>query len=479
MPFIYRRREPEHEVLRQCVVEHLPAFLAKIEQAGRTLPAFVRKELERFVDCGVLARGFARVVCEKCGFTRLVALSCKGRGVCCSCISRRMSDVAAHLVDNVIPKDIPVRQWVLSLPVPLRYLLAWDTALCTQVIRIFIKAVFRYLQRTAKSEFQLERPGDAHTGATCMVQRWGGSLNLNVHLHALVADGVFVRERDSGALVFRALPAPSRGDIAAVAWEVCERVVALLRKRGQWEDASPDDDLLAQTEPALAQLYSASISGTLLMGPNAGQRQMRLLGKPAHQGEDGKIKNAYGFDVDAGVRIAGHDRGHLERLARYMLRPPLSKSRLERQPDGRYRIWLKKPWRDGTKAVVLDGPELLGRLAALVPPPRAHLTRYLGVFAQRAALRNEVIPNAKPNHSNTGCMHAADTEKASEKKRQHRLSWSQLLSRVFAIDVLACDRCGSRMQRVEWCLRAERIKAVLGDATGPPVGLSITEPNAA
>jgi hypothetical protein len=76
-------------------------------------------------------------------------------------------------------------------------------------------------------------------------------------------------------------------------------------------------------------------------------------------------------------------------------------------------------------------------------------------------------------------MHAADTEKASEKKRQHRLSWSQLLSRVFAIDVLACDRCGSRMQRVEWCLRAERIKAVLGDATGPPVGLSITEPNAA
>jgi hypothetical protein len=74
---------------------------------------------------GVLENGFARVECSGCGFVRLVAFSCKGRGICPSCIARRMSDTAAHLLDHVLP-EAPMRQWVLSVPPPLRYLLAWD-----------------------------------------------------------------------------------------------------------------------------------------------------------------------------------------------------------------------------------------------------------------------------------------------------------------------------------------------------------------
>ena len=109
----------------------------------------------------------------------------------------------------------------------------------------------------------------------------------------------------------------------------------------------------------------------------------------------GKLKNAYGFDLDASVRVPAHERKRLEALARYTLRPPLSKSRLEKQADGRYRIRLKKAWSDGSTHIVLDGIELLGRLAALVPPPRAPLTRYFGVFAPKAALRREVVPKPK------------------------------------------------------------------------------------
>jgi hypothetical protein len=97
----------------------------------------------------------------------------------------------------------------------------------------------------------------------------------------------------------------------------------------------------------------------------------------ASAGGGGKVKNAYGFDVHAGVRVSADDRAGLERLARYMTRPALSKRRLTRQADGRYRIALKTPWRNGTTHIVLDGPELVGRLASLVPPPRFHLTRYL------------------------------------------------------------------------------------------------------
>jgi hypothetical protein len=162
------------------------------------------------------------------------------------------------------------------------------------------------------------------------------------------------------------------------------------------------------------------------------------------------------------VRIAAHDTKGLERLARYTLRPPLSRSRLERMSDGRYRIRLKKPWNDGSTHIVLEGVELVGRLAALVPPPRVHLTRYYGVFAPRSKLRPEVVPKAPQKEQ--GC-HAHQGESA--KKHRYRLPWAKLLMRVFSVDVLECPRCHSRMQQVEWCTHPARIRAML-KSIGPP-----------
>lgn len=206
------------------------------------------------------------------------------------------------------------------------------------------------------------------------------------------------------------------------------------------------------------------------MGPRAGQRQVRLFGaaarEPGAKDHEGKLqpKNGYGFDLDASVRVPADQPKRLEALARYTLRPPLSRSRLEKQADGRYRIKLKKPWSDGSTHLVLEGVELLGRLAALVPRPRAHLVRYFGVFAPRSKVRGEVVPKpAVVEESVDGCRHPPQ----SEPERRRRLSWSQLLARVFAIDVLRCDRCGSRMQRVEWVSQPSRIRALL-EATGPP-----------
>jgi hypothetical protein len=174
----------------------------------------------------------------------------------------------------------------------------------------------------------------------------------------------------------------------------------------------------------------------------------------------------YGFDLDASVRVPAHDRKRLEGLAQYIMRPPLSRSRLERQADGRYLIRLKKSWSDGSTHIVLDGVELLGRMSALVPPPRAHLIRYFGVLAPRAKLRREVVPKRPP--VDTRCLHATATSAEAERDHQRRLTWSQLLARVFTVDILECPKCHSRMQRVEWATRPERIKALL-ETTGPPV----------
>ena len=123
----YERRRPEETVLYGVVQAELETFLARAQARERTVPRFVERELRGFLGCGVLAHGFVRVHCDECGLDRLVAFSCKGRGFCLSCGGRRMADTAAHLVDRVFP-EVPVRQWVLSLPYALRYRLVYDAA---------------------------------------------------------------------------------------------------------------------------------------------------------------------------------------------------------------------------------------------------------------------------------------------------------------------------------------------------------------
>ena len=112
----YSRRIPEATVLYRVVQQYFGEFLAQVEAADRggRLPAFVKEEFEAYLGCGLLSRGCLHVRCEQCGDEMVVAFSCKGR-FCPSCGGRRMTELAAHLVDRVIP-DVPVRQWVLSLP---------------------------------------------------------------------------------------------------------------------------------------------------------------------------------------------------------------------------------------------------------------------------------------------------------------------------------------------------------------------------
>ena len=107
-----------------------------------------------------------------------------------------MAERAAHLVDHVFP-PVPVRQWVLSLPHRLRYVLAWDHALCRAVVGVFMRAVLGELRRRVRAQ----GVPDGRGGAVAILQRFGAALNLNLHIHALVLDGVFA-EDGSGGLRF-------------------------------------------------------------------------------------------------------------------------------------------------------------------------------------------------------------------------------------------------------------------------------------
>lgn len=130
----YAPRDPAASVLYQVVRDHYRTFRAEAAgvRDGEGLPRFVDDEFDAFLRSGWLAGGFARFRCTSCREERLVAFSCKGRGFCPSCGGRRMTERAAHLVDHVWP-EVPVRQWVLTLPPRIRHVLAWRHDLCTAV----------------------------------------------------------------------------------------------------------------------------------------------------------------------------------------------------------------------------------------------------------------------------------------------------------------------------------------------------------
>ncbi len=178
---VYIPRNPEESILYRAVVAQLETFLERQHLRDRIVPRFVERELRSFLDCGILANGFLRVHCDTCGKDRVVPFSCKGRGFCNSCGGRRMADTAAHLVDRVFP-EVPIRQWVPSLPFALRYRLAYDAHMVRDVLHIFVQAVFGSLRRRAG--FPAANRA-VRCGAVTFVQRFGDALNLNVHFHML------------------------------------------------------------------------------------------------------------------------------------------------------------------------------------------------------------------------------------------------------------------------------------------------------
>ena len=135
-----------------------------------------------------------------------------------------------------------------------------------------------------------------------------------------------------------------------------------------------------------------------------------------------------GFSLHAAVSIPSHRRDSLERLIRYMARPPVCTERLSLNEEGQVEYLFKRPWKDGRTHVVLSPLELMEKLSSLVPLPYLNLTRYSGVLAPNSKYRSKIIP---------GKTRAQIKQEKIEDKVPvlQRGNWAKLLARVFMIDV--------------------------------------------
>lgn len=465
-------------MLYQAVAKNYRTLEAIADSSGKRLPKHVSEEFEAFLKCGILAHGFLRLQCEDCKLEKLVAFSCKKRGFCSSCGGRRMSESAAHLIDEVFPK-VGVRQYVLSFPMPIRFILAKNPKIQGKCLTIVHRAIATFIKQKAKRKGFRSK---LQPGAVTLIQRFGGSLNLNVHYHMLFLEGGYYETKLDQGPKFWWIDAPTDDEIKSLVALLAKRVIRFLKKKGYFQDENehsiPEDEMTQ--DELLPELQAASVQSRIALGKRKGMK-VRRLGSLEEGDYQSKLEGplcatSVGFSLHAEILCAPWQRDKLEMLCRYIARPAVSEERLKLLPSGDVVLKLKTKYSDGTSHLLFSGLEFVEKLAALVPPPRIHLTRFHGCLAPHAKIRSQIVPKKEEAEDGNVNQDAAKAIDPDEKPRKKRMSWAELLARVFAIDMKHCPKCSGDLKIVSAVLEGHAIRKILGHLGIPDTPPHISPP---
>lgn len=428
--YSYHLHRPEETGLYKIIQNHWREFLyyAEDPERGKYLPSFVKKEVSEYLKCGLPQFGFVRIYCHSCGHNSLVPFSCKRRGFCPSCAGRRMTDTSTFFINHIMP-IAPVRQWVLSLPYDVRFAIAHKPKLTSLVLSIFIQTINRHLRKKAK---QLKNISATIPGSVTFIQRFGSSLNLNVHFHSLFIDGVY----NSETLEFIKLPAPTDKELAKIIITIDRRVTKLIKNHLSSQMEFPEE--------SMGKITWASITYKRFLDYQSGEK-LKMFGKikllePLIKDKKRVGVRVDGFSLHAGVAVSANQRTKLERIIRYTARGPISNARIFQNSNGSVLYQLKKMWDDGTTHVSFSPLDFIARIVALIPPPRAHLVRFHGVLAPNYKHRVKIVPRLAPKKGKS--------EPIDEVQKESRMKWADMLRKVFKIDVMECPKCGGRLEQI-------------------------------
>ena len=187
-----------------------------------------------------------------------------------------------------------------------------------------------------------------------------------------------------------------------------------------------------------------------------------------------RLAHLDGFDLHANVWVSANDRAGVERLCRYVLRPPFAQERLRLRGDGRVALELKRAWHDGTRELVFEPLEFLERLAAMTPRPETNLLICHGVLAPRARWRERVVAYGRiaPVPTGSAAPMVRGPDGPGKPSPPRSWSWAALMHRAFAIDVLACPHCGGRLRLIATLHDPAVIRKILAHLDRSPSGQS-------
>ena len=374
----------------------------------------------RYLDCGLFENGFARVRCPECAEEYLLAFSCKTRELCPSCAAKRSAATAALLAEEVFEK-VGHAQWVFVMPKMLRPYFLHHRELLGGLARAAWETVLELMSEAIGEE--AIRPG-----MVAVVQTAGDLGNWHPHVHALVSRGGWTQD-------------------------------------GEWIPMAFVDEHSA--ELLFRHKVIRFLQGVGLLAED----RTELLLSWRHTG----------FSVHNRVRVEPEDRPAVERLARYIMRPPISLERMSWDGVGEVRYRRKRGHESSglneREVEAFDPQEFLARVIMHIPEPRRHLVRYYGWYSNVSRGKRR---KAEAADGEVGAMGVAPDSRAAQVEardaRALRRSWAQLIKRIYEVDPMVCPSCGSEMKVISFITEHDVIDAILRhlgrkerrEARGPP-----------
>ena len=396
---LYRPRECQTTPLHRLLINHFSEYIEQQPTDRKRITRLV----EKYLSCGDLHNGFAKIRCDDCGKVNLLAFSCKQRCICPSCHQKRTILTGMHFTEN-ISSDVPHRQVVFTIPKRLRVYPRRDWSLMSAMASEASAVINQAFGEHAG-------PEETKPGILLSIQTFGTLMNYHPHIHAIVTTGVFGIDGK-----FREVFRLPEGLLLRI-WT--ERIFRLFLDRGVISEGLAD--------------------------------QMRSW-------------NHSGFSVDDTVYIPSGDRKKLQKLVEYIVRAPVSLERILRVSDDGTVIYRSEkngchgyPDDKGKDPVpgarrnyeVFTALEFLQQLLQHVPPKHFSLVRYSGWYSSRTRGHRAKM--------NGGRIDGFNLKRRSDYSR----SWALMIARVYQIDPLKCDLCGGQMRVVSFVESQRTIERIL------------------
>ena len=325
---VYRARRPRETPLWRCMHDHFDRFIqdydARFQPKLGFLRPVIKEVVEKFLDCGNLEQGFARVRCPDCAHEYLLAFSCRGRWFCPSCHQKKVLLFGEFVTGRVLA-TVPHRHHVFTMPVMLRTYFRYDRDLLKDLCAVAYECLREYLTTS------LEMP-DGIPGVVMTIHTFGEYLDFHPHLHAIVADGLFGEDGS-----FRVAPA---------------------------RDLRP-----------LENLFRARLLRMLVQKGRLPPERAEMLRKWKHSG----------FSLWRSRRIAPDKKDHAERLAQYIIRNSFSMEKMElTAPAGKVLYKSKMSAKTHRNFELFEPTDFIAAITQHIPDKGVQMVRYYGYYSNKS-----------------------------------------------------------------------------------------------
>lgn len=437
----YQPRSPRNTEYHKLVADNYEELESVWDSVYQRMYGYWRPHvldvIYRYLDCGDPHLGFARVKCNDCNTEYLLPFSCKCRGFCPSCHQRRVVEFGEYLHDEVL-EDVPHRQYVFTIPKRLRPYFMHNRKLLAKLSLCAWEVLSDYLKTSVSAGVNDDNIKPA---AAIAVQTFGELLNFNSHLHVIAADGCFNENGD-----FLLGISPNADDLTE---PFAEAVLKMLKKE---------------------KVISLSVINNMSTWQHSG------------------------FNVHCSSSVNFSDTEAIERLARYIVRAPISQERMKYIPEANSSGGKGKVIYEGKttgRFETFSALDFLARLVTHIPNKYEQTVRYYGYYSNKSrgvrakaeanAVEAALNAAAKISGGNSGNSTYATQENSSASplqtspeaenptvivpislsRKRFKKNWARLIRKIYNIDPLKCSNCGGKMRIIAFIEEETAIRKIL------------------